>query len=228
MSDPQYSGLTQASPEDDPSRSPRFISSSLLEEQPLTQRKHIDADLHWIGESLPVPSAAHARSLGVSNSIGTVPFPARADHVHQQDAVFGLFNSGDMTISPGQMFINNFNYHSGRDMRASGQIFSIPVPGLYMVLYHMHVDRQGGGNFINELIIRFYYSNGSYGREVFRTSMFDIPSYFFTTVVDIYPFYGAPSASDNVQIAIAQNDSANWSVRSDSFSIVRLSTPTSA
>ena len=89
-----------------------------FKEEQLTTREHMDADKHWIGESLPAPSDSEVKSLGAVNSAGVSPYPARADHVHT--------GAGPSSISD-DMLVNDKVNVAGDTM--TGNLFA---PAVYL------------------------------------------------------------------------------------------------
>ena len=58
------------------SNAPSPNSGTIVQEEQLTTRDHIDPDKHWIGESLPAASDEDTTYSGITTSAGTSPFPA--------------------------------------------------------------------------------------------------------------------------------------------------------
>jgi hypothetical protein len=64
-------------------------TTAQFDEENLTVYQHMDADKHWIGETLPVPTQSEiAATIGVEAGPGDSPFVARADHTHKLDPAF--------------------------------------------------------------------------------------------------------------------------------------------
>jgi hypothetical protein len=207
----------------DPTESIRTITSTVFKEQYMTLREHQDTDKHYIGESLPVPADSMVRSSGGTLTAGSLPFPARADHVHDSAMVWGYVNSGTMTVAPGSVYINNLQYAGwGRNMLASAQVVAFPRPGLYFVQAILIVNRQGGGNFANEVNVIFTYNNGTSNKVVYRGSTFDIPANFVLNITDYVVAQNAPSVNDNLQVAVQQNDTVSWDVAVQQLIVSRV------
>jgi hypothetical protein len=213
----------------DPTRSPRVVSNTLLEEQPLTQRRHIDADLHWIGESLPIPALTHARYSGLQSHPGLVAHPARADHTHDARMYYGAFYTTDQHMNPGTSYFNNLQFGQGTDMRASAQVIGFSIGGLYLIQCYMLFKRDGGGTFLGELNVFTVYNNGGATRYIYRESVFDIPFFTYITATDmIVVNEGAAPHLQNVQFAVEFTDSVGWTANIQQVVVTRLASPYSA
>lgn len=213
----------------DPTESVRTLTSAPFKETYMTLREHQDTDKHYIGDSLPIPSLVQMQGVGVTTDVGKLPFPARVDHVHQGNNLWGYFTGTGMTVSPGSVFINNL-VHSGwgRNMLASGQVVAIPVPGLYFIHIEFYIYRDGGGNFTNENNFVLYFTNGSQAKVILRQSNFDLPSSMVVTLSDFAIFPNAPSVNDNVQLNIQHNDVVTWTVYTQHLIVTRVASLTSA
>lgn len=207
----------------DPTESVRTLSSDLYTERNMTLREHQDTDLHYIGDSLPVPSTSQAQPSGLASASGSSPFPARADHTHEDRIAYGYFSSTGLHTPPGQTFINNFTFTSwGRDSRASGQIILFPFPGLWFIQANLFFERNPAPSvFQQEMNILFFYNNGSFSRTVLRQSNFDLPSPMAVTVTDWYATTLVNSAY-NMQVAVQHNDVTSWWMSCQGLVISRL------
>ena len=112
--------------------------STGYQEENLTRRGHEDPDKHWIGETLPSPSLAEATYAGIKTATGTSPFPARADHSHDNRQQFGIFNRiTTQSIAAGAtVYISGINFAGiGDDLRvpASTQLFEFSQEGVWDV-----------------------------------------------------------------------------------------------
>ena len=124
----------------DPTESTRTLTSSPFKESNMTLREHQDTDKHYIGDSLPMPSLSQMKLSGGAASVGVLPFPARVDHVHDYGGTWGFFNSGYMTVAPGQVFINNLTWTGwGKNMLSSGQVLTFPSTGLYFIHWNIQI-----------------------------------------------------------------------------------------
>lgn len=213
----------------DPTESVRTLTSAPFKESYMTLREHQDTDKHYIGDSLPIASDSMMAPAGVGSTAGTLAFPARADHRHEERLVFGWFNSNYQTVAPGAVFINNLQFTGwGRNMLATSQVVAFPFPGIYFLHLNLSISRDAGGTFTNEVNFRFYYQNGSSSKYILRQSNFDLPNPMYVNMTDLTVIgNSAPSANDNVQIAVEQNDGSNWSVAVQDFFVFRISGITS-
>ena len=208
----------------DPTESIRTLTSAPFKESYMTLREHQDTDRHYIGDSLPVPSASMIQTGGVASSPGVLPFVARADHVHESRIVWGYFNSSNVVVAPGNVYINTLSYTGwGKNMLASGQVLAFPYHGVYLIQLSLAIGRVSGGLFTNEMNVVFTYNNGSQSKTVLRQSNFDLPSPMYLNISDVVVNNTAPSANDNLQIAIQHNDSDNWNVSAQQLFVFKLS-----
>jgi hypothetical protein len=194
-----------------------------VKDENLTIRGHLDPDKHWIGETLPAPSDQETTYGGIKTSAGTSPFPARANHSHDHRTTFGVYASGGLTVPPGQAFISNLSFSAGKNTLAPGssQVVQFPLEGIWQTHFSWYATRDIGGNFTGEMNVVFYYTNGAYGRPVFRMSTFDIPGSVWGFAIDS-AHYNYTDSSTNVQVAIQHNDVSNWTVSTQYLEVRRL------
>ena len=223
MTNVDYAGMMERKTPEEVPKEEKYKRPTVQEES-LTTRGHIDPDKHWIGESLPSPSDAEATHAGVTSGAGVSPFPARADHSHDYSTYYGVVNGVGMTVAPGQAFINNLTFQFGRNMLAPGssQILIFPVEGVWEIIYSMYATRSGGGLFRGECNVVFFYNNGTFNREVYRVSLYDVPDHIAITAIDHIHFPVASSLT-NIQVAIQHNDTVNWTVITNYLECRRLS-----
>ena len=198
---------------------------SVVKDEPMTDRSHIDPDKHWIGESLPAASDQDTTYSGSKTSAGTSPFPARANHSHDNRAIFGTWLGPDpaQTVGPGFTYLNGFRHYLGRNLLApsSTQVFQIPETGIYEFLINISISRNGGGYFTGDLNLYIFYFNGVSFRGIFRTSMFDIPSYYHFFAID-HAHFGDVQPNYNIQFRLDHSDSVAWTVAVQYVEITRM------
>ena len=179
-----------------------------FEQEPLLKIEHEDPDKHWIGETIPAPSTSEVVGAGNENFAGNSPFPARADHSHDHLNIYGAYSSfftGDKTCPPGLTFLDNLDYSLGRDMRAVGnQVIVFPATGVWQSGLLVGVSRSGGGIFTGQAEVRFYYTNGTAFRVLWRTDLSLWDGAIFAQMTD-WGHY-ASTVNANVQFAYAHND----------------------
>ena len=179
-----------------------------FEQEPLLKVEHEDPDKHWIGETIPAPSTSEVVGAGNENFAGNSPFPARADHSHDHFNIFGAYSSattGDKTCPPGLTFLDNLDWQAGRDLRAVGnQVLIFPSSGVWQTGLLLGVSRSGGGVFTGEAEVRFYYTNGTFFRILWRDGTADFVNVIFAQMTD-WVHYGDPTNA-NVQFAYGHND----------------------
>lgn len=110
--------------------------TSAFEHKTLTDREHLDPDKHWIGEALPSPSSGELAASGNANSTGDSPYPARADHTHDNYRVFGHYYHNPMSISHGvARYFDGWIHYAGRNILqpASQQLFIFPQEGIWTI-----------------------------------------------------------------------------------------------
>jgi len=88
-----------------PSNITELKEASPFKQSWMDKRTHDDPEFHYIGESLPVPSVI--KSVGVSNSVGVSPIPAREDHVHAGAGGASGTSSGFCARTPDNVNVPN-------------------------------------------------------------------------------------------------------------------------
>ena len=114
--------------------------NSVFEEETLTVREHMDADKHWIGETLAPPTQSEiAGTVGTVSGPGDSPFVARADHTHKLDAaIFPVFvyvfpASADDATTTTTMTTWHITNAFTVPTWATAAIVQVNLTGIYMV-----------------------------------------------------------------------------------------------
>jgi len=178
-------------------------SSSLVEDEQLTVYQHMDADKHWIGESLPPPSIGEVQYAGVLTAVGTSPFPARADHSHDVRTRQTYLTVSKSVVAGTSVYIDGFATAGGwEDFLHSGstQLIDFPIEGVYIVSNRISITRSSGV-FPATLayILQFNYTNATSVHEVETGNLPEGRGRYTTMITEIIS-YGSITGSQNLQI----------------------------
>lgn len=195
-------------------------------EEYLTVREHMDHDKHYIGDTLPVPTADEIAASGVTTVVGNSPIPARADHRHDVRLLYGeYFKSPSQSVASGAAaYITGIQYSRGYQYfdGASTQLFKFPIEGYYELYLHYLISRSSGGFPANIPIrIRFDYINGTSPSTVLERNHAEARGLEFGTLVQRVIFTSV-DATTNVQVLYENFDSVAHNFFMVVFLITRL------
>lgn len=181
--------------------------------QPLTISEHLDGDKHWIGEALPAASVQEMSSVGSSASIGTSPFPARADHGHGVDVLRGIHNCGNVVVGAGRSYLNAWAHSSRGNLLApaSTQIFLIPLSGVWQMTAFFTTGRVAGGNYAGQVNIGVRINpiaGGFFDFYLYRNEITGLPGTQYVGVTLDMDFV----TGDYFQYYVEHNDGSNWNM----------------
>jgi len=197
-----------------------------FEEEKLTERDHLDPDKHWIGEALPAPSIKETQTGGLTNSPGDSPFPARADHHHGTDSIWGQYGGFVQNIpNTGNTFYNQISFTNGQNWLDSGgtstQLIIFPMDGIYLIRSNWQVNRSGGTAFLASewYVLENVYGSGGTPRSV-SISVYPVGiGQYRLNVVDTLVSIGA----QNLQFRITNGAAAVVQWQLASLFVTRLS-----
>lgn len=190
-------------------------NSSLIEDEQLTVYQHMDADKHWIGESLPPPSIQEVQYAGVKTAVGESPFPARADHSHDLRTRQTLLTVTKSIPGPSTGYITGFVTAVGWEdflHPASTQLIDFPVEGVYIINTRLTITRSTGV-FPATLsyILNHSYTNATNVHEVETGNLPEGRGRYTSTVTEIIS-YGSITGTQNLQIQYQNFDSVAHNV----------------
>lgn len=220
--------MTDTSNSEDPKVNPyvqdigRTEERTTFEQEYLLKSEHEDPDKHWIGETLPAPSVGLVRASGAETTVGKSPFPARADHTHDNEALWGVFTGAQNGIAPGAIFLNSLSYFNGYNFLApaSTQIVLLPRTGVYIVVGLLEVNREDGALFVGQLNIRGWYNSAS-SRLVYRNS--NLNNEQPPRTINWIESYHPTSVGETMQWAVEHNEPVNVNVIIHSLHVQRIS-----
>lgn len=127
----------------------RHTSAITALQEQLDVVNHEDPDKHYIGGALPVASDSELRSVGVNTTAGSSPLPARADHVHGIKMPYAVANLSSGVTIPNtgvRTYINTWTHTGGENwIGGTPQTIDMDRPGLYLLHFHIQMQRSGGG-----------------------------------------------------------------------------------
>lgn len=198
------------------------------QEENLTQRRHQDPDLHWIGEALPAPSDAETAIAGSRNFAGRSPFPARSDHEHDYRPSYSYLVSSAKVVNPGAAaYIDTLVFGGfGENYLnpGSSQLIVFPYAGFYCININYTIVKNGGVGFNLGSFYRIRYdlfnATGQY------EAIVDTPAYNTMTYLRNNLWFpvavGSGGGTNNLQIRYDHNDGASHSVGLDAIVIKRM------
>jgi hypothetical protein len=191
-------------------------TASKFDEETLTVYQHMDADKHWIGESLPPPSIGEVQYAGVKTAVGESPFPARADHSHDLRTRQTFLNATNKSCpGPSSTYIDNFVTSGGWEdflHSGSGQLIDFPVEGTYIINNRITISRSTGV-FPATLayILQFNYTNATSVHEIETGNLPEGRSRYTTTATEIVS-YGTITGTQNLQFLYQNFDTVAHNV----------------
>lgn len=210
----------------------REESEKTFSQTPMMLVDHEDHDKHWIGESLPVPSIAEVKPSGSVTHQGFSPFPARADHKHDNQALWAIIGRNAAKFCPpGQTFINTLVYTQGSvgwPAISGNQIITFPREGNYILVTNWFMERDGGGYFLNQSEIRSWFNNGTYNRIMWReplggSTFVESSGPRVASFTDQFGTQVGGGATDNIQFSYNHNDAVGHYVYLEFMYLVRVS-----
>ena len=190
---------------------------SQFNEENLTVYQHMDADKHWIGESLPPPSVDEVQYAGVKTAVGESPFPARADHSHDVRTRQTYISTIVAKSCPASSstYITGFITNGGWENflhPASTQLIDFPVEGVYIINNRVTIQRSSGAFPASTLYtIRFDYFNIAWIHPVEIGLLPTGLGAFASTITEIISF-ASIDGSQNLQFLYQNNDTVAHNV----------------
>ena len=196
-----------------------------LQEESLTIRDHLDPDKHWIGESLPAPSPEEVSSTGSITTVGTSPFPARADHAHElvlHNTVIG--NTANFLCPGGITIINNIATLGGEDWLPGTSTIDLPFPGVYLMITHYQIIRPTGVWVAGtNLSFRINMFNATQVRTQFLSDFPAGRNNFKLVIPDRLGIADPRPSNANFRFEVSHNDTVDNNVRISNCYLIRLS-----
>lgn len=206
-------------------------SASGYEEENLTHRDHLDPDKHWIGEALPAPSIQELATSGYATGVGESPFPARADHYHDNRFRYTLVRQLTGKACPGsapgtRTVIDGLTLLAGRDiMNGSGAVLTPARDGLYMQSARIQVNRSTGTFPVTTAYsFAFEFNGASAVRTIEQANLPQARSLFVFPINDLATL----PVDGDVQLSYVNFDTVSHTVYISSWGLVRLASSVSA
>lgn len=190
---------------------------------------HEDVSKHLIGEALTPPSTADVVGVGITTHPGFSPHVARADHSHDLDIAWSIYQITTKSCPVGNTFINTLSFTDGSENMlapASTQLIQFPQKGVWQYEIRWHAQRAVAGNFTGGYTLWAFLVNGTSTRALDRHSSANatVQGRVISNTVRYNSFYftGGGAGSANLQFRYDQSDSAAHNFTGE-LTVVRLS-----